>query len=505
MSRTANNRTGKRFPTPSSWLILVAFLCVSPLRADDKETLGFGIEQVTFGPKHHMFGYIGQCLTIPWSEDGRYILSLEVGFHDRMPQPEDAANVVLVDTRNRNKIVPVDETRAWNFQQGTMFYWHPRAAKTQFFFNDRDPTDGHVFTVLYDVNAKRRVREYRYADTPIGNGGVSPTGHAFLGLNYGRLARLRRVTGYPGTLDWSKDHAAPPGDGIFLVDIESGKKRLLVSYQQLARLLDKHAAGWKGTPLFINHTLWNRSGQRVYFFVRGGWGGNREKRINTPCSIKSDGTDLVLHEKHIGGHPEWGEGTTLIGRDGRDQILYDVRRKRVTGRLGTPDVFPDPEGDISLSPNGRWFVNGSSAGGVNRYVVLRLSDGHYGRTSSFSRGEYRRGDLRIDSAPRWNRTNDAILVPGITTDNTRQLFVIHVRPQSASPTRPASRRSAGGRGVGLASVSGGRRGARGAAAPPPPDGPAARQSGVHRPPGVPPGSPPSSPQTRPQAQTEDIR
>jgi len=427
-SHTTNNRTGKRFPTPSSWLILLVCLCVSPLRADDKETLGFNIEQVTFGPKHHLFGYIGQCLTIPWSKDGRYILSLEVGFHDRMPQPKDAAQVVLVDTRNKNKIVPVDETRAWNFQQGTMFYWHPRAAKTQFFFNDRDPTNGHVFTVLYDVNERRRVREYRYADTPIGNGGVSPTGHAFLGLNYGRLARLRRVTGYPGTLDWSKDHAAPPGDGIFLVDIESGKKRLLVSYQQLARLLDKHAAGWKGTPLFINHTLWNRSGQRVYFFVRGGWDGSPGQRINTPCSIKSDGTDLVLHEKHIGGHPEWGEGTKLIGRDGRDQILYDVRQKRVTGRLGTPDIFPDPGGDISLSPNGRWFVNGSSAGGVNRYVVLRLSDGHYGRTSSFSRGKYR-GDLRIDSAPRWNRTNDAILVPGITTDKTRQLFVIHVRPQ----------------------------------------------------------------------------
>ncbi|NQU22246.1 MAG: hypothetical protein HQ567_13260 [Candidatus Nealsonbacteria bacterium] len=424
-----NKRTAGRLPTAASCLILLACLGVSPLLADDKETLRFDVEQVTSGPKHHLFGYIGQCLTIPWSADGRYILSLEVGFHDRMPQRDDAAKVVLVDTRNKNKIVPVDETRAWNFQQGTMFYWHPRSAKTQFFFNDRDPSNGHVFTVLYDLHQRRRVREYRFADTPIGNGGVSPTGHAFLGLNYGRLARLRRVTGYPAALDWSEDHAAPSDDGIFIVDVESGKKRVLVSYQQLARLLDKHGNGSKGTPLFINHTLFSRDGQRVYFFVRGGWSGNRGERINVPCSIKSDGTDLVLHQRHIGGHPEWGEGTKLIGRDGPDQIFYDVEQKRVTGRLGTPDVIPDPEGDISLSPSGRWFVNGSSKGGKNRYVVLRLSDGHYGRTASFSRGDYRSGDLRIDSAPRWNRTNDAILVPGITAEGTRQLFVIRVRAE----------------------------------------------------------------------------
>ncbi len=418
-------------PTAKLATAVLTVVCLSAagLRADDRETLGFDIEQITFGPKHHLFGYIGQCKTIPWSGDGRYILSLEVGFHDRMPRADDAARVVLVDTQNENKIVPVDETRAWNFQQGTMFYWHPRAAETQFFFNDRDPASGHVFTVLYDLREKRRVREYRYADTPIGNGGVSPAGQAFLALNYGRLARLRRVTGYPGTLDWSKDNAAPPDDGVFIVDIESGEKRVLVSYRQLAQLLEESGEDSNGTPLFINHTLWNRSGERVYFFVRGGWDGNRGERINRPCSVKSDGTDLVLHEKHIGGHPEWGEGTKLIGRDRRDQILYDVDRRRVVGRLGTPTIFPDPEGDISLSPNGRWFVNGSSKGGVNRYVVLRLSDGHYGRTRDFSRGDYRRGELRIDSAPRWNRTNDAILVPGITADKTRQLFVVRVRPE----------------------------------------------------------------------------
>lgn len=37
------------------------------------------------------------------------------------------------------------------------------------------------------------------------------------------------------------------------------------------------------------------------------------------------------------------------------------------------------------------------------------------------------GNYRIDPAPRWNRTSDAMLVPGWTKTNTRQLFVIHLR------------------------------------------------------------------------------
>ena len=50
------------------------------------------VEQLTSGPKHHFFGYIGQCQTIPWNAGGRYILGLEIDRIDRMPRPEEAAH-----------------------------------------------------------------------------------------------------------------------------------------------------------------------------------------------------------------------------------------------------------------------------------------------------------------------------------------------------------------------------------------------------------------------------
>ena len=66
---------------------------------------GLKVEQLTYGGKHHFFGYIGQCRTIPWNESGRYILGLVVDSIHRMPYPEEAAKVFILDTKEDNKII----------------------------------------------------------------------------------------------------------------------------------------------------------------------------------------------------------------------------------------------------------------------------------------------------------------------------------------------------------------------------------------------------------------
>jgi len=388
--------------------------------------LSLQLEQITDGEKHHFFGYIGQCQTIPWCRSGRYILAMEIDEIARMPRAYEAATICLIDTRNQNKIKPIEKTTAWNPQQGTMFFWNPNAPETQFFFNDRDVESGNVFTVLYDIVQKRRVREYRFPQTPIGNAGVAVDGSAWLGLNYGRLARLRSVTGYPDSRDWSRDEKAPADDGLFHVEIATGRKRLLVSYRDLERKIHEVSPRLRHTGLFINHALWNRDCDRVYFFARAGWSRKDEVKVNIAFSVHADGTGLILHKKHIGGHPEWAEGRLLIGRSGRRQVVYDVDTQQVVDAWGDEFVFPNPEGDISLSPDGRLFVNGYKKRSKNFYVVYRRKDGMHVRSQGVNKGSFS-GDIRIDPAPRWNRAGDQILIPGLASDGTRQLFVLRLR------------------------------------------------------------------------------
>ena len=94
------------------------------------QPIAFEVTQITTGPKHHLFGYIGQSLTIPWNESGRYIVAMRTNFFKRMPKAGETADIVIIDTANGYKVTKVDTTQAWNLQKGTMLYWNPNAPET---------------------------------------------------------------------------------------------------------------------------------------------------------------------------------------------------------------------------------------------------------------------------------------------------------------------------------------------------------------------------------------
>ncbi len=394
--------------------------------------LAVTVTQITHGPKHHYFGYIGQSRTIPWNANGRYVLALQVPFQDRLPGTNDPADVCLLDTQANYAIRVVDQTRGWNPQQGTMFYWNPEHPETQFFFNDRDPKTGKVFTVLFDISADggkgKRVREYRFDDSPVANGGVAQGGGYFTAINYARMARLRPVTGYPETTDWTKEVAAPKDDGIFRVDVKTGERKLIVSFAQLKDAIRDITERVDERHLFINHTLHNRNNDLIYFYCRADFESMPQgKRVNSPFSVRPDGTGLTRHDTFIGGHPEWEWGSRIIGSHDGKQVIYDIAQKKVVDSLGGKDVFPNPEGDVALSPDGSWFVNSHREGEHHHYTVLDMKTRRVVKSPPVFLANWNRGALRLDPAPCWNRTSDALVVPGIAPDGTRQMFLLELK------------------------------------------------------------------------------
>ena len=66
--------------------------------------------------------------------------------------------------------------------------------------------------------------------------------------------------------------------------------------------------------------------------------------------------------------------------------------KKIIGTIGSSDIFPKPGGDISVSPDGKWLVNGyNNKSGSNFYSIMNLKTGAWVKTPSFETGDYKKG------------------------------------------------------------------------------------------------------------------
>ncbi len=56
-------------------VVMLSAADVNRLNGQDAARAEYSVEQITFGPKHYLFGYIGHAGTIPWNASGRYIVA----------------------------------------------------------------------------------------------------------------------------------------------------------------------------------------------------------------------------------------------------------------------------------------------------------------------------------------------------------------------------------------------------------------------------------------------
>jgi len=162
-------------------------------------------------------------------------LHCERRFKDRLPRPDDAAEIVLLDAQRDYAARVLDSTRAWNPQQGTMLYWNPEAPESQFFFTIAIRRPAGSFTVRFDISADRAAN---------GSGNIASTTRRSVTAVWRRKAAglpPSTTDGSPacGRLPGTRKRsiglsgcAIRPTTAVFKVDARSGEKRLLVSFKQ---------------------------------------------------------------------------------------------------------------------------------------------------------------------------------------------------------------------------------------------------------------------------------
>jgi hypothetical protein len=347
---------------------------------------------------HYFFGYYD----LPaWDRTGQYHLAHKVPFMDRIPGPEDTA--VLGTIRGADSaFVPVAETTAWNFQQGSMLQWHPTLPGTVIYNVRRDSGYGSVV---------RNLETGETRSLPLPAAAVDPQGQWALSVNFSRLYDFRPGYGYAGIPDPRADIDQPEDDGIFLMDLESGETSLILSLRDIAAHPSR-LPGLETQKLAVNHITFNTDGSRFVFIVRNFplpgkmWG-------NGLFTANRDGSGLhCLSDYGYSSHYYWKNSRELLihgDGDTGEKDLFVYRDLSGEKEKVDPAFFLE-DGHCSYSPDRSRILYDSYPDGENyRHLYLYDVPRKRGITlASLYSSPASNWDYRCDLHPRWNRDGTVI-------------------------------------------------------------------------------------------------
>lgn len=400
----------------------------------------------------HWYGYYNHS---PLDAANRRLLAHRAAFDGRRITAEDSVQVGWFDLQD-GSWTPLATTRAFNWQQGAMLQWLGPDFASRVVFNDVE--DGHfVARVVGGGSASRTIPWPVY--------GVTSDGRTSISLQFERSYWCRAYH-YETVRNPQWDGRLAEGDGVFGVDLETGRVRRLIAIDRVLRT--------DGDPAFdsakhwIEHVMLNPSGTRFAFYHRFSQDHGHATRAFT---ADLEGNDLYLvpgwREKTL-SHLGWrnneefvifGATRTASGRAydavmGRRRWIGHLRR--AYARLLAPHIprgvrraaaertnyqhYRDQQGQIgafahrllrtdghpSFTADGRYMLTDTyaDADGYRHLLLLdtqRLSVAELGRFfSPFNACAY-----RCDLHPRFSR-NGAMVIVDSAHSGRHQMLVLQV-------------------------------------------------------------------------------
>jgi len=369
---------------------------------------------ITSGPQEHLFAsYYG---INSWSANQKYATVLQTTIKDRLPTENEPAVLGLVDM-DTYEFIPLAETRAWNFQQGCMAHWLSTSPDSLIIYNDY--VEGTFVSIIMNVFTK----EKRIISYPVS--AVSPNGKEAISINFARLRHTRPGYGYGGEgQDPQMDQAFPENDGLYLVNLETGDAKLLVS---IAQVRDRAPEIENGVEYF-NHTLFSRDGSKIFWLARA-----IPRRNTTAFVVDRDGSNLkrCFPDNWGGSHFDWlNEDELMITAKYEGEhyghILFTAGEQDYE-RLG--NGLLDYDGHGTFSPDGNWMVTDTYPKNPLYEQKLYLMDmktqavlplGRYVEPPEFTKA------WRCDLHTRWSPRGDIIGINSTFT-GSRQAYILKLQ------------------------------------------------------------------------------
>jgi len=368
------------------------------------------IKRITPVFEHFFFGYY-DLRTMNANENEH--LALKVPFIDKLPGKNDKAAVCII--KENGSIKQLDETYAWNFQQGAHLQYRP-GYENQVIYNIYDRADGLYKAVIYDL----KTAEKKHLPLPVAN--VSPNGDKALSLNFSRLHDYRPGYGYCHKKDPHFDEVKPQYDGVFSIDLDSGKYELIISYQQL---WDMFAKGTKNEKdkLVVNHVCINPEGSRFLMLLRFFSNTAPWPTLTLTADLNGENIHKIFG---FGSHYHWKDSRHLVvtGINTHDKpekfhtTAYEI--EDITGNYKPIDRdFFNDDGHCSYSPERKYMLYDSYASRKFPYRKLMIYDLENGKGTNLAY-LYANPDLynnikdcRCDLHPRWSPQGNYITFDSI--------------------------------------------------------------------------------------------
>jgi hypothetical protein len=371
------------------------------------------------------FGYYDKS---PWRRMQDQLLLHLVSRHNPV------AAIRLFD-RERACCRTVASSRAWNYQQGSMAQWLGSSSHEQVIFNDYDVTNRNLVARVVTADG---VEQHRIG-YPIQC--VHPDGRRALTLNYARLLRLRPGYGYKLSVGNFSPDQPLDRDGIWEIDLDSGKSELVITLSQLAALEPR--PGMSSQRSKINHIVPDPSGQRFVFMHR--WFDDREKFSRLYVMDWGGGNCRLLLDCDLISHYHWVSPERLIvfGRPPEGHETYFLLNV-TTGSIEPLDheiLKRMDDGHPSASPDGRWILTDTLPG--NRFAQqlllfdLGVSELHV--LGTFVHAPKFTAATRCDLHPRWSPDGHLVSFDSVCS-GVRQSYVMDVSQivQTPDPVTPLS-------------------------------------------------------------------
>ena len=302
-----------------------------------------------------------------------------------------------------------------------MLQWHPAQPDREVIYNT--VVDNAYVTAIRDIQTSS-VR----ATLPKPVHFVRPDGQEAITLDYDRLHRLRPGYGYVALPERLKNEPAPESMGAFVMDLNTGATKLVVSLTQLAAFQPDDRM--KNAHHYINHMQYSPSGKRFLFLHR--WtkpgGGAFSTRLFV---INRDGTDLKLvMDTTLFSHFDWRDDDVILAWTRSKEHnaafhLIDLKTGAITV-FGAGVLARD--GHCSYSPDRKWVLNDTYPDKDRKQtlMLIRVADGRRFDVGQFHSPPMFTGPIRCDLHPRFNRTGTKVCFDSTHENGQRQVYVMDV-------------------------------------------------------------------------------